>query len=851
MSETFGQFLRRLRLRAGMTVSELAEAVGADRKSIGLWEQGRRVPRDRARLLDLIQVLDVSGRDAELFTLAWRQARPGGDDVPDDTAVSEVLPISGPRYQLRAPVADFVGRELEITRLVRVLQSALAHGRGAIISAVQGMAGIGKTELAYVVAHQLRHAFPDAQIALNLRGLSTAPLTTMEALLAVIRLFTPEVRLPDDLEVLQHYYRSVLHGKRVLILADDAKDARHVRSLIPPVGSALLVTSRQRFTLSGMVTVHLEQLCAEEGIALVRSICERLRLDEAQALVQACGHLPLALRISGGILSNDPALDPSAYIQKLADEQYRLSQLRDPDDSHLDVAATLALSYMPMDSVSQRVFRQLSVFIADFTIAMVLAVVDVPPGVDVEAILHRLLRRNLVMYDEAHTRWRLHDLVRDLARGYLDSLNETEAVMWRYAQAAIAITQTTRDQYRAGGEEMLAALAQFDTERPHIDAGQHWATAHVGTPQGDRLLLDLVLATREICLLRYDVRRNTIPQGQSALAAARRLGDQHAEGLVLDLLGNAYAELGENRQAIPYFEQYLTIAGANGDHLGESIGLGNLGIAYWQLGDLHQAIAIHTQSLALAEAFADQFGECAALCNLGNVYTHLGKPGQALAVLERALAIIQALGDRHGEGIVLINLGDAMQNLGEVHGAREYCTQSLTLARMLGDRCGEGIALYHLGRADLALGEVALAIERCKQARDILRVVGAQQEEAHALRTLAASYIAFDAWVQARAAFEDALSLSQAVGDRWGTAECQWFFGLALMQHGEHKHALSLLQAAVAYKQDIGHAKAVEYAALLARLEAGKELSPDLHVTLDQRAIGDDSNRSTADKVQP
>src|SRR6185295_19949820 len=122
----------------------------------------------------------------------------------------------------------------------------------AAISGVQGMGGIGKTELAYVVAQHLRNTFPDAQIVLALHGSSATPLPPEQALQTAIRAFLPDAKLPSELPALEMLYRAQLHAKRVLILADDARDAAHVRALLPPAGSALLITSRTRFRLAGM-----------------------------------------------------------------------------------------------------------------------------------------------------------------------------------------------------------------------------------------------------------------------------------------------------------------------------------------------------------------------------------------------------------------------------------------------------------------------------------------------------------------------------------------------------------------------------------------------------------------------
>jgi DNA-binding response OmpR family regulator len=410
-------------------------------------------------------------------------------------------------HQLRAPITDFIGRAPQMQRLRDALLNVGQDGSAVTIAGVQGMGGVGKTELAYQVTHELRPAFPDGQLVLNLRGSSTSPLTPTQVLQAVIRAFTPDTKLPGDLEALQQHYRAVLHQRQMLIVADDARDAAQVRPLCPPPGCGLLVTSRQRFTLPGMTTIDLDQLSPDEAVTLLQGIYPRLSDDAAHIIARLCGFLPLALRISAGILYNDPALDVTTYIQRLADEGQRLEYLRDPDDPHLAVDASLALSYTLLDAGAQHVFRQLGVFAADFGTELARAVIAVEAGMDVEVLLRGLLRRNLVQYDVDRARWRVHVLVRDLARRELEKVGEASASAWRYAWAVVKKMQKIQAQYSAGGVTALSSLCWFDVQRAHIDAARRWAADHAGRPEGDALLLAYRQATAPIGLLHHGQRQ--------------------------------------------------------------------------------------------------------------------------------------------------------------------------------------------------------------------------------------------------------------------------------------------------------------------------------------------------------
>jgi tetratricopeptide (TPR) repeat protein len=540
-------------------------------------------------------------------------------------------------------------------------------------------------------------------------------------------------------------------------------------------------------------------------------LCSRLSVTDAKHLAHACGYLPLALRISGSLLHNDPALSIATYLARLADHQQRLTHLRDPDDLQLDVAATLVLSYAQLEEPVQYVFRQLGVMVADFSTELAHAVVAVPEGTDATTSLHRLLRRNLVMYDQARDRWQLHDLVRDLARQELEQHGESEVAQWRYAQATLQIAQAIQEQYRAGGDTTLAGLAQFDAERPHIDATRRWAHLHAETPAGDQLLLDTALATHFINDLRYDPQHESIPLWEEVQMVTRRLGNRAEEGRALNYLGNAYYYLGELPKAISYQEQSLVIAREIGDRYRVSITLGNLGSLYSTLSEVHTAISYYEQSLAVAHEIGERRSEGITLGNLGIAFTELGEPSKAINYFEHALTLFRELGDRRSEGNALLNLGNTYMELGDTPRALDTWDKALIILREIGARREEGYTLSYLARTQAIQGDI----------------------------------------MQATTTFTHALTLLQEVNDRRGAAECQWLFGQALAEYGEQEHALPLLQAALAYEQEIGHAKAAEHAALIARLEAGEKLPPKLRIPKTQQAFEDNQETSTEETAQP
>ena len=196
----------------------------------------------------------------------------------DKVVVGPQDPALARRHQLRPPVADFTGRRKELEELTQ----AVTQSAGAIIGGVQGMGGVGKTELALKLAEGLVEEYRDAQIFLDLKGVSQQkgvapqPLSPAEAMAHVVRSYHPETKLPESQQELQGLYHSVLHGQRALLLMDNAADADQVRPLIPPAGCLLLVTSREHFALPGMKPISLDAMPLDDACKLLLSICDRI-----------------------------------------------------------------------------------------------------------------------------------------------------------------------------------------------------------------------------------------------------------------------------------------------------------------------------------------------------------------------------------------------------------------------------------------------------------------------------------------------------------------------------------------------------------------------------------------------
>jgi tetratricopeptide (TPR) repeat protein len=649
-------------------------------------------------------------------------AASGGDVVGrDKITYVGVVPQVPALHQIPTPPADFTGRAEDLS----ALKSALTGGGTGAIFGLQGMGGVGKTTLALKLAEDLGSLYPDAQLYLDLKGVDPHPLTATQAMAHVVRSFHPEVRLPEGETEMAALYRSVLHGKRVLLLMDNAgPDRRQVEPLIPPAGSLLLVTSRFHFTLPGLIVRDLDELPEDDARNLLLRIAPRIG-SAADEIARLCGRLPLALRLAGSALAERRNFFPADYARRLKGGQERL----DP------VEASLNLSYELMSELQQRLWRLLAVFSGTFDAPAAAAVWEQEIDPTNQA-LGDLVQSSLVEFEEKDGRYRLHDLARSFADRRIEG-TEKEGARKRHAEHYLEVLWATDGLYKEGGDSVLRALRLFDAEWGNVQEGQAWAAKHFSeTDDAARICSDYPDAGTYLLLLRQHP-RDQIHWRELALAAARQRKDRNAEGVQLGNLGIAYFTLGEPRRAIELYEQGLAITREIGDRRGEGNALGNLGLAYKNLGLTRRGIELYEQQLVITREIGDRRGGGNALGSLGLAYADLGEPRRAIKLYEQWLAIAREIGDRHGEGQALGNLGLAYSALGESRRAIESNEQCLHIAREIGDRLSEAYVSWNMGEVLEKEGDLSRAADLMQIFVDYEREIGHPDAEEDAARVAA------------------------------------------------------------------------------------------------------------------
>ncbi len=694
---------------------------------------------------------------------AWVYAPKAPTLTPRPRAARVVTPPSAAEHQGPIPtqlppdVAAFTGRRRELRRLRGLLATAVRRP-AAVLIAIDGIGGIGKSALAVHAAHAVAAQFPDGQLYVDLGG-SSAGVGAMAAQDAIGRflraLGVDGGKVPIRLEEATEQFRSLLAGRRILVLLDNAADATQLEPLLPVApGPAAVITSRNAMlVLDGAVHLHLDVLPPKESVALLRRLAgdDRVTAEPATAetVAQQCGFLPLALRIAGARLAARPSWPLHALAEQLADERGRLDHLQLGD---LAVRASFQLSYQALlDSedglLAARVFRLLGLLDGpDISIPVAAALID-KSAATVEAVLERLVDAQMLQ-SPIPGRYRLHDLLRLFAREQAHRQERPAAQRAALRRALRCYLTTTQRANRllapanlrrdVGGNvdgvglgDRQHAILWLEAERDNLIAAAQQAAAE---PERLGAVTVEMAAALFWFLQARGYWRDWRTLNQLALQVTRRLSDRKGQGQALSDLAGAYHRLGQVDEAIACLEESLRICRELGDSAGEQAVLSNLGIVYREAGRFGEAISSSERSLAICRESGDRYGEGMLLNSLGQIYREQRRFDAATTAYANSLRIFQEMGDAYGQGNALLNLGEASWATGRHEKAIDYCVRSLALFREIDDRPDEAESLWWLGNALDALGQREQALARRREAFAIFQAIGsprAKQIEEH------------------------------------------------------------------------------------------------------------------------
>ena len=682
------------------------------------------------------------------YVAQWRQAfRVVGGEIK---AVSQV------RVQDTLPqdLATFTGRTAELHRLRRTLDHATQDGGAVVISAIEGMAGVGKTQLAVRAAHLLdQEKRFERVLFVNLRGFHPDPAQPPADPAAVLDGFlrllgVPPQQIPNNLDARTRLYRARLADTRSLVILDNAAGTDQIRPLLTETaGCPVLVTSRRGLhDLDRAVHLAVDVFTPQEALDFLAQAAPAVAVGEdpegAARITECCGHLPLALGLVAGHIRNKPGWTLTDHADWLDDRRQR-RQL----DTGVEIAFGLSYGDLPIER--RRLLRLLALHPAqDFDAYAAAALAGIDPAV-AQTDLDRLRDEHLLQ-QATSGRYTFHDLVRAYATTRVhdeDRSTERRTALTRlfdYYLAGTAAAMNTLFPAEAGQRPAIpppgtpppdltdpaAARDWLDVERPALVA----VTAHTATHGWPTHTTRLSRILFRYLVGGYGTDALTVHS--HAHDAARLTGDPAERAYALTDLGGAHFGLGRFGAAEEHLRQALDLFRQVGDPSGEARALGNLGVIAERSGDYGTAIDCYVRTLALYRQTGANAGEARALSNLGSLEAKAGRDRSAVEYHEQALILHRKAGDGSGEAATLLDLGDVEGRLGQHGPAGDRFRRALDLFRQVGDPIGEAWALYGIGALHVRLDRPAAATEHHELALNIFRRTGNRTGEAYALNGL-------------------------------------------------------------------------------------------------------------------
>ncbi|MEN3306005.1 MAG: hypothetical protein V7603_2207 [Micromonosporaceae bacterium] len=726
--------------------------------------------------------------------------------APPAAAAPPVVPVPVPvpvPRQLPPAIADLSGRDELVRRLTGLLTPAPA-AQAVRIVVVTGPAGVGKSALAIHLAHQVSDRFPDGQLFAHLRGAEPSPTGIGRVLGRFLReLGVPGTAVPAALEDRMSAFRSLVAGRRMLVLLDDVATEEQVPALLPgTAGHLVVVTSRRRLTgLAGARHVEVGVLDESASVELLSAAVGREVVAASPAatrsLIERCGGLPLALRIAAARLAARPHWKVGDLLERLDDEYRRLDEFV---HGQLCVRSSMAITYEALPDPARRLFRLLGLPTWSALPHWVAApLLDLDPAAAGELLEVLVEARAVEVVPGGGRTYRLHDLVRVYARERLaaeEPPRQRLAALRRLLGCQLYLTERAHQLEYGGDYTLLHSLAPrwipdtatvadllvqplawLEQERGRVvDSIGQAARAGLHEYAWDLAISAVFLFEHG---MHFDDWRET---HEVALLAAQRHRDSRGEAAMLYSLGALAVARLQPEPAL----RHLTAAERLFTELrfphGRGLALRNLAFVDRLQGRYGSAAARYRESLQLLRSAGDRVGEAHALNGLARLHMEHGELDQAHGLLDEALAICRAVGNQRVAAQVMHALGDLRLVCEDYEEARRQFAAVLTIARQTGDSTGEAYARLGLGVAALRQGRFAAAdatdvarrrrldeaMEELRGGLDHARRAGDRMAEARLLLATAQAHAAEQRQTAAAAEIAQALGILGELGaKRW------------------------------------------------------------------------------------
>jgi tetratricopeptide (TPR) repeat protein/transcriptional regulator with XRE-family HTH domain len=889
----FANLLRQLRAEAGLTQEELAEAAGLSPRTVSDLERGlSQTARKRTAIL-LADVMELTGQARVLFVAAGRGRVPAAEvqaartgDAPLVLTAAALLDRQAPATatvpahlvpvprELPADVAAFTGRVTELAALSKLLS---ASGGGTIpgpvlIAAASGTAGVGKSALVVHWAHQVADQFPDGQLYVNLRGYDPGrPMPPADALAGFLRaLGVPRQDIPARLEERAARYRSLLAGRRMVVVLDNAGEAEQVRPLLPGApGCVVAVTSRDALAglvaRDGAIPVMLDLLPHDDAAALLTGLIgDRAAADPdtVARLAACCCRLPLALRVAAELATALPAVPLAVLAGELEQRQRRLDLLEAGGDSQASVREVFSWSVRHLHPMTAHAFTLAALHPGPDLDSWALAAMAEADQQEADRMLRELARAHLVQ-PAGTSRYTMHDLLRAFGRelaaqdhagtGVRAAMTGLFTYLQGTAAAATDILYPAEPGERPWMPTPAVPLPPFTGEQPArawLDAERETLIAATIDATSGGSLRDAVTLASIVhpYLDAGGYFAEAVAIHDSALRAAELASDPHGQARAQLHLGHIYRRQSRYQRALHHFERTLVLARQTEDRSTEYHVLFGLAMINLSQGRYLQASGYYRQILDLGQSTGSRYLQIRGLFGLGIVAVHTGRYRQAARQLQRAADICRATGELTFFAATLIQLGYLHLLQGSYRQAAEHLEQSAAICRDTGNQVAEAYAACYLavvglrqdqygqpetqlrevlarfrangnrhGQAEALtyLGELQLRTARCQHARrDLERALaicdqtGELAERAAALNLLGEVFLADGDPAQACTRHLDALTLARQLGEPYQQAHAHRGLGNAETALGHQAQGRQHREQALARYAKLGSPEA-------------------------------------------
>ena len=616
----------------------------------------------------------------ELLSTEERQ-RLGLQSINDVAFTSTNLTISA--------VPDFTGRTKELADIATHLQS----GNAVCITAIKAAGGMGKTQLARRSAEELVARFPDGTLLLELDGM-TSPKSSLQLMKDVITKLNPGTgQLPDTIAELQPIYLTALGTKKLLLVLDNAADAAQVAPLLKelPKSVGVIITSRKLISLPNVKRIDLEVMSPTDAVKLLDGIVTQTRSDitaaDLLAIAVLCGHLPLALRVAGTLLRDDRKWTRLKFEKALHDDPLHHLTLG-TDEYHVDAVLRLSVQQIVQHNAEQAErFQMLCVFPGTFAEEAAASVWSLDED-ETFTDLDELHNRSLIEWDEKANRYRLHDLMRPVARDAFPTDHPLQAG----ADERIALAERRHAEhyvkvFRAANDGLLTVgLATYDLEVANIAAGRAWADAHAANdPNAAKQFMRYSLNGSQL----YDYRLSPaerVALYERCLEVSLQTKDHEAEAKVKLHLGDALVTLGDVDRSLTLYREAADLHQQRGDVRSKAVTMGKIADILAQRGQTDEALRNLEAIKIIFHDLGDVRSKAVTMGKIADILRQRGQTDEALRIRrEEELPVYERLGDVHSQMICRAKIGMALLQKpspteAEVKEGREHLLWALATA---------------------------------------------------------------------------------------------------------------------------------------------------------------------------